>query len=476
VGQAREEGENVNIAGPVARGIFALTVVTILGAIASYALFKARDRKRRANRIGADEPPLTFFVEHRAAPIAPAVKSGERFWAAVTARLATALLLLGGTAAGVVFVLGRDSGLVSATKGRSANAPSTRAIRSVGHFVSRAPSLFPAAELDLDRDGHIDAKESALVHMFPQFVFVTSDDNGSVEGLRWIQDHMRARGMAAAVTYFNTANYLPSRPNYLGGPIDQLWQVQVNEAYLGIHGTTHKSGGEHWAEDQWRVEHGTSLDEVVHRLTPPPGTSWERYPFGSRAPFLSVDDAYYSALDKLAPAIAYDSSMVSMPVGDERVNVMTEARQLTWPFTLDHPLPPDVQIRPDSTQKLSSHHLWEVPLPAWRLPGGETTWISSLDADLFNQYPCDDVVDKAAVEAVLANLDAHYRGNRSPFHLGLHAQTYGAGSACQRATIAAIFDGIDKRRADGQDIQLTSIPDLLSWMDQKARPQDEANK
>jgi hypothetical protein len=77
---------------------------------------------------------------------------------------------------------------------------------------------------------------------------------------------------------------------------------------------------------------------------------------------------------------------------------------------------------------------------------------------------------------VLANLDAHYRGNRAPFHLGLHAQTYAAGSACQRATIAAILDGIDKRRGDGADIQLISIPDLLAWMDQKARTPEEAKK
>lgn len=467
----------MNIAGPVARGIFALTVVTVLGAIMSYALFKMRDRKRRSKQVGADEPPLVFFIEHRAAPIAPALQPRDRFWPAITARLTTALLLLGGSAAGVVFVLGRDTGIGgSGTNGRPANVRSTRAIHTVGHFTSHAPSLFPSDQLDLDGDGKITGKEAALVHVIPQFVFVTSDDNGSVEGLRWIQDHMASRGLGGAVTYFDTANYLPNRPNYPGGPIEQLWQAQANDAYLGIHGTSHKSGGEHWDEDKWRSEHATSLEEIVHRLTPPPNTSWERYPFGARAPFLSVDDAYFATLEKLAPAIVYDSSMVSMPTGDERVDVMTEVRELSWPFTLDHPLPADVQIRPDSTQKISPHHLWEVPVPAWRLPGGEVTWISSLDVDLFNEYPCDDVVDKAAVEAVLANLDAHYRGNRAPFHLGLHAQTYAAGSACQRATIAAILDGIDKRRGDGADIQLVSIPDLLAWMDQKARTPEEAKK
>lgn len=59
MGKARQKGAHLNIAGPLATLVFAVTVLTCFGAVFAYGVYKARERQR-------DEPlakRLTYFVE-----------------------------------------------------------------------------------------------------------------------------------------------------------------------------------------------------------------------------------------------------------------------------------------------------------------------------------------------------------------------------------------------------------------------------
>ena len=65
---------------------------------------------------------------------------------------------------------------------------------------------------------------------------------------------------------------------------------------------------------------------------------------------------------------------------------------------------------------------------------------------------------------MLDNLEAHYRGNRAPFHIGLHSRQYAADRNCERATLGAIFAEIKGLKGAGKNIRFSNIPDLLLWL------------
>lgn len=469
----------MNVAGPLASLIFATTALTVFGGLFAYAVYKARERRRAAPARGV---ALQYFLEYTP----PRASARDAEGAATRRRPWEMYLVSGAAVVGLIaatlyyYRTGRRYVLQGAWSrpGGGANkefpAPPDwpRAVRgrepSLAASTRRA-SPFPSARFDANGDGVIQPGERALLHdEVPLSVILTVDDNGSAQGLAWLSETFERHRLRGDVTFFLTGNYAEGRPSYLGGPMNAWWSRLAQDGFVGLHGLSHESGIE-WSRQRWSEEHRATIREITSRAALPPGWSWTSYPFGSRAPYLAFDDEYLSALDRTTPAVVYDASMIVHP-NEPLPATLAELgpRDPSWPFSLDVPLPDDVELPFSEAKgqrvKIGKHATFEVPVYAWAVSksGGGLRWVPSLDVDLFGIHPCTGAGANAAiVEAFEHNLDAHYGGNRAPFHLGLHAQNYTADKACERSTLEAMLDAIDRRVGAGRDIRYESAPRLL---------------
>jgi hypothetical protein len=473
----------VNIAGPLATLIFAITVITVFGGLFAYGVYKARERTRK--KPASTKKVLQFFVEYalpstggtdNAIP-SPPLEGGR---GALVIYLALGAAAIGLAMTGLyyyrsgrrlvrqgVWAVGTE-----ATKEFPGPPPPRRPNRgapvSFAKLAGRRASFFPKASLDANGDGVLQMNERARLQAdVPQTILVTVDDNGHAQGLRWLFEAFDKYGIWSRSTFFITGNYGRRRPSFLGGPIDAWWSCLSNENFVGIHGQTHEGDTEGWSVERWLSEDGTTLTEISTEVQAPEGWAWESYPWGSRAPFLFFTDAYFAALERVTPRVPYDTSMVVHPSGPARFG----PRDVPWPFSLDTPLPPEVELPYSEEQHarvvVAKHALIEVPIYAWavRVKGGTMTWLPSLDVNVFKELGCSgDGANAEVVDVFEENLKAHYEGNRAPFHLGLHAQNYTADRTCERATLDAILGRVQRYSANGWRLQYQSLPRLLEWL------------
>lgn len=478
----------MNIAGPLASLIFAITVLTVFGGLFAYGVYKARERTRK--KPAATKKVLQYFVEYSlptadaalgpggAAVMRPAPSEG-RPWGLYL----ISLMAIGGLfGAGIYYYKSAKrlvlQGAWSTGTGPSKEFPGPpdrpRLPRGepivLTKLQSRRPSLFPKALYDANHDEIISVPERArLQQEVPQKILLTVDDNGQAQGLRWLFETLERAGIWGKVTFFITGNYAEGRPSYIGGPITQWWNTLSNENFIGIHGQTHAEGSESWGTDKWLTEHNATINELTQKVTAPEGWSWRGYPWGSRAPYLTFGDSYFAALDRVNPKVVYDASMIVHPTG----NNFTGARDLTWPFALtDGIIPADAELPfSEATQRRvtieKGHAIIEVPVYAWALrkKAGGIGWIPSLDVNIFKELGCPgEGAHREIIEAFESNLKAHYEGNRAPFHLGLHAQNYTLDKKCERATVEAILARVKQYIDTKWVIEYESMPRLLEWM------------
>jgi peptidoglycan/xylan/chitin deacetylase (PgdA/CDA1 family) len=473
----------VNIAGPLATLIFAVTVLTVFGGVFAYGIYKARERRRERP---SARRRLEYFVEFTLEPgmtvaiDAELASRARRPWGLYALSSSALLGMVAATAyycrAGLRLVLqGAWDDRGSAVEFPPPPPLAAAAIGSPQAFGarrSRGASLFPSQRFDANGDGRIQPDERRELHAsVPLTVVVTIDDNGHVQGLAWLRETLDRYGLAGRVTFFLTGNYLEGRPSYLGGPVSAWWSALAQTGFIGIHGLTHERGTE-WSRQRWAQEHSATMSAIVSKVSPPPGWSWSSYPWGSRAPFLTFDDAYFSALEEVTPQVVYDASMIVHPYspasfqGDRLVE-----RDQSWPFSLDAELPTDVELPYSSVLghrvRIGSHPIMEVPAYAWAVRDGHDrlSWVPPLDVNLFELSPCSgNAANSEVVAAFERNLDAHYRGNRAPFQLGLHAQNYTADRKCERRTLEAMFDTVEKLVRGGEAIRFEAIPRLVGQL------------
>jgi hypothetical protein len=474
----------VNIAGPLATLIFAITVLTVFGGLFAYGVYKARERTRK--KPASTKKELAYFVEYTLPVAVGAVGYVAESKSAAKASRPWALYLLslvaltGLAVVGVYyFRSGRRLVLQGAwAVGTTATKefPGPPALRrpnrgppvNLAKLARRPASLFPKPAFDANGNGVIDRDERSKFVKVPQTILLTVDDNGHAQGLKWLQETFERFGIWGNVTFFITGNYAKGRPSFLGGPIDAWWNMLSNENFVGLHGQTHEAKTEAWARERWLSEHNATMAELQSQVRAPEGWTWEAYPWGSRAPFLFFTDAYFDALESVAPRVAYDASMVAH---SKTPKLDGEGRDVSWPFSLETPVPADVELPFSEAKKarveIRKHPIIEVPLNAWAMRGTDNAlkWIPSLDVNLFQEHVCSgDTVNVETVEAFEKNLESHYKGNRAPFHLGLHAQNYTADRECERATIEAILTRVQQYTANKWNFEYKSIPRLLEWM------------
>lgn len=481
----------------VSRGLYYSTLLAVVVSIAAYVLFRLRENGRRSptSRVetSADDglelfetyrttiPMPTEPVEGRAAR-ARTIGIGWGVGAFAVVGGAFMALLLEGEAK--VVRSGRQAkrrtptGPSLAVAGSQDRArPAWRSVMNVAKGSARPVSLFGIPELDHNADGIIQSSERARIHArVPQFILVGVDDNGAIEGIEWLRRLFEDRGVWTHATFFMTANYLSGRPNHLGGPIDEVWQSVVQDNFVGLHGTTHDPGAEHWGVEQWRAELLTVQEELRSRLRAPADWDWATYPWGSRAPFLVYSDAYFEALEGLSSRVVFDSSVQVVPSGayDRSFDVSTP-RDLPWPFRLDAELtsavlPPD-HSGSDAEASIGPHPIWEVPVTTWFFPahdGLSARWEPSFDFNLWEHFGCEDPEgNDRVIDLVIGNLEGHLGGNRAPFTLGLHAEQFVADEVCHRKTLERVFARIHELRIEGYDLRYADMPELLLWMEER---------
>lgn len=484
----------MNIAGPLASLIFAITVLTVFGGLFAYGVYKARERTRK--KPAATKKVLQYFVEYTL----PAMANGEAGAFGAGPKMAASegkpwglylisLLAIGGlvTAAVYYFRSGQRLVLQGAWGGSSStefpDPPADRTKPARGAPVSlaklttppRKASLFPKASFDSNGNDKIDGDERRnLQENVPLTILVTVDDNGHAQGMKWLLERFDRYGVTGKATYFITGNYAKGRPNNLGSSnVELWWNTFSNEAFIGIHGlrtdpTNREREG--WDVSTWKTEDTGVMSELL-KLRPPTGWTWNEYPWGSRAPYLWFTDQYFTALEQTSPRVQYDASMIVNGAKLDTVGQPPSPRDLVWPFSLETPIPsPDVILpyaeKLDTRVTIGKHAILEVPVYSWAIVKGTAKiWVPPLDDNLFKEQGCPgDGPNKATVDAFFENLQAQYTGNRAPLHLGLHAQNYMADKKCQRATIEAILSKVIGLQQSGWRLQYESIPRLLEWM------------
>ncbi|TDG50568.1 hypothetical protein AWZ03_002872 [Drosophila navojoa] len=267
----------------------------------------------------------------------------------------------------------------------------------------------------------------------PQFVTITFDD--AVNAVNYAQYELLFSGLvnpdgcAATGTFFVSHEYTD--------------YVRVNALYnagheIALHSVTHGDGTDYWREADVETierEFGAQLQmlEAFAKVDP-------KRVHGVRLPFLQISgNNSFEAIKNLG--LTYDSSW---PTQQHKNPAM-------WPYTLDFLSTQDCQIGPCPDAALPG--VWVNPMVTWTDTEGYSC--SMIDACAFP--PADDV--DALFEWMLENFNRHYKGNRAPFGMYLHAAWFSRGR-----NYFAAFKKFMQHLTTYPDVYMTSVSRMLEYV------------
>jgi hypothetical protein len=334
-------------------------------------------------------------------------------------------------------------------------------------------SLFPGPDLDANGDGEIQIQELAVIHkVVPQFILVSADDNGFLAGLEWLEEQAHGHGFWGKVAFFITSSYRNAGPSHTGGDLDACWQRLARANAIGVHSRTHLPGGTSYSPERWQSEQGGCQTELMQVLQAPSGSTWRSYLWGSRAPYLQYNDAYFEVLRRIPVPVTYDSSIEAT---DLTWGVSMPFYRAPWPFTMDQGIPPGCRtslLPPHYTENIaiSRHHcIWEIPIYQYMWKG---RWSSPFDINLWSPGSFGlDPAGEEVRELFRYNLDLHLNGNRAPFTIGVHSQNLTPDKPAVRELYAWLFDEIDRRIAAGEPWLYVSILELIDYLSDETPPE-----
>jgi hypothetical protein len=352
----------------------------------------------------------------------------------------------------------------------------------------------------------------------PQFVCVSSDDNGrsgllgsgSDGGLHYITelfaglrnpagagDPQTFDGTAPHYTFFVNTFYIAvagadqNRPGRTGREnpvfIKRAWREAVERGHeIGVHTHSHPHGRA-FTVDQWEAEMRRSTEiltrpwnaaEKPANPDPASGLGVARADLlGFRAPFIEPSDNGMAAAHRMG--FAYDSSIEEGPgLGPHR-------GAFAWPYTLDRGIP-------DNHPAIGHYPgLWEIPIynfivppdsvcPRYGVPAGlrdkmkraqayfqpENGEITGMDWNLWLEFSMTPAEFAATLEYTL---DRHLEGNRCPMTVGLHSELYTVTpeKKSDEAAILARRSALEKFLACAlrkPEVRLVSQRELLGWL------------
>ncbi|NLH76369.1 MAG: polysaccharide deacetylase family protein [Acidobacteria bacterium] len=349
----------------------------------------------------------------------------------------------------------------------------------------------------------------------PQFVCVSSDDNGYAGlpgsphdgGLGYLTElFARLRNPAGAgeartfdgapphYTFFvNTRFVVPDVPNpqsagYGGGDAPALvlraWREAVDRGHeIAVHTHSHPHGRD-LSVAEWEREIGRSMDILTRPASGiEPGLGIPRQDLaGFRAPFIEPSDSGMAAV--LRSGLAYDSSVEEGPA------LGPHPGAFPWPYRLDAGIPahrPPIGPHPG---------LWEMPLGNFVAPPDEACAryglrpglraalarrqayfqpangeITGMDWNLWIEFSMSPAEFLATVEYTL---DRHAAENRSPMTVGLHSELYtvkaggGPVTAADIRARRAALESFFAYALSKPEVRLVSHRELLAWLERPA--------
>ncbi|KAL7738033.1 hypothetical protein ACLKA6_006386 [Drosophila palustris] len=267
----------------------------------------------------------------------------------------------------------------------------------------------------------------------PQFVTITFDD--AVNAVNYAQYDLLFNGLTnpdgcpATGTFFLSHEYTD--------------YVRVNSLYnagheIALHSVTHGDGTDYWREanvETIESEFGAQLQILETFAKVDPKTVQ-----GIRLPFLQISgNNTFEAVKNLG--LTYDASWPTQQFKDPPM----------WPYTLDYLSVQDCQIGACPDAALPG--VWVNPMVTWTDTEGYSC--SMIDACA---YPPEDDVN-ALFEWMLENFNRHYKSNRAPFGMYLHAAWFSRG----RNNFAA-FKKFMHHLTTYPDVYMTGVSRMLEYV------------
>ncbi len=310
----------------------------------------------------------------------------------------------------------------------------------------------------------------------PMFVSLGFDDNGDAEGMRWVLEMTKARGVN--VTFFNTSAY-GAQPAVL----DTWKQARRDGHEIGNHTVTHlpNHGGKGMSAEQWRPEIAGCTEFLLTS-----GVVEDKDLFGFRAPYLEYSDGMLSDVTTLG--FRYDSSI------EEGYEAGQDGTNFFWPYTLDELSPGHtVQVSwGDGLAELTPHEgLWELPVYTvfvppelrtkiaavqdWFDPAGGQ--ITGFDYNLWSSKDWGgfEMSKEDFIATLKHSFDQRLEGNRAPFLFGAHSAYYADAYDTDSSTRGSMPNATAAERREALEVFLDYVlaqpnvrvvpyAEVLRWM------------
>jgi peptidoglycan/xylan/chitin deacetylase (PgdA/CDA1 family) len=340
----------------------------------------------------------------------------------------------------------------------------------------------------------------------PQFVVLTSDDNGfsgrpgsgSEGGLAFFERMLDGRsnpggsgegrtfdGAPVTASYFVVTRFL--EPGHGEDPsiLRAAWrQLHQRGHEIAVHTHTHPHGHRLDA-DQWREE----MNACRERLTASPEEGGVGIPrdevTGFRAPYLEYNPAALAAAE--AEGFAYDSSI------EEGFQEHEDGRNFVWPYRLSDGSPGDrFSAREHQRGAVGSHPaLWEIPVYAWVVPPDDRCDAYGVEPGLrqrlagraagydpaqgritgfdWNLWVAFGMARDEFVATVKHTLDLRLEGNRCPLVFGLHSDIYSTGYDDLPASSvgdrqSALEEAVEHALAR-EPVRMVAARHLVAWLE-----------
>ncbi|ELU04282.1 hypothetical protein CAPTEDRAFT_24230, partial [Capitella teleta] len=269
----------------------------------------------------------------------------------------------------------------------------------------------------------------------PQMVMLTFDDAILKEHKKsfdkiFTEDRINPNGCPILATFFVCHNWTE---------YNIVKELHQHGHEIASHSKTHRMPQSFWtyaSYGDWERELEGQRDNI-NKLAGVPISDIK----GARVPYLETGgDAQFQMMTDAG--YTYDSSFMTGPFIEGGV----------WPFTLHYP-PSTVYCSNINCPKRSYPNLWEVPLNRWVGPDGRPCPMM----DACDRQPKDKDDAKAFF---LKNFNRHYRGNRAPFGLHLHAPWFQEGGGFKLNAFAEFLDEILTK----DDVYFITLQQVISWM------------
>jgi hypothetical protein len=335
-------------------------------------------------------------------------------------------------------------------------------------MAGQALATKPAHAADL-LDASYSPPGGLSVEEAPQFVVLGFDDNRYIDGMQWVMDLLEGKKNPAGKGNPSTFDGQPIKAAFYftsgaamadaGKPADvaykadllKLWKRAVAGGHeVANHTHTHETSNA-LSKDKWVSEMRECTKNLVALLGIDASEIW-----GFRTPYLDFGQGTFDAIKEVG--LLYEATVTHQ--GDYN------KRQHVWPYTLDkgfneRSIAPAGWIYPG---------VWEIPVYTTSVDITGHPPVTGFDSSILTQAYGDQY-------AGMLKMGLDYRltpqGNRAPYTVGLHSDTYSDENASAKINYDPRMGLADRRKALSDfieyaltkpNVRFVSAKQLIQWM------------